>query len=189
MTRAGGAAALGGLMLAAALTLGASTLYVPAVGLVLLAAAAWTWVALAAAGARLERRGGPHTVQEEHEWPLVLELHRGLLPPPGGELSEPLLDRPIPVGHRAARRARVEVHFGRRGRRTLEPAVASIRDPFGLARRELTAPPIELIVLPRIEPVLAPAGGEAGGPAGRAGRPLAAAAEVELDALRPYRPG
>jgi uncharacterized protein (DUF58 family) len=187
VTRAGGAAALGGLLLAAALTFGASTLYVPAVALLLLAGVAAAWVTLAAAGAALERRGGPRAVEEEHPWPLVLRTEPGLVRPPGGELVEPLLRSPLPLGRTGARRARVEVRFERRGRRTLEPARLVLRDPLGLASRELTAPPIELIVLPRIEPVLAPGGG-AGGVVGRAARPLAAA-EVEPDALRPYRPG
>lgn len=189
MTRAGGAAALGGLMLAAALTFGAAALYLPAVALILLAAAASLWVALAAAGAGLRREGGPHAVEEEQAWPLVLEPRPGLVRPPGGELVEPVLDRPLPIGRRRPSRSRVEVRFERRGRRTLAPARLVIRDPLGLARRELASDPIELVVLPRIEPVLTPAGGAAGGVVGRSARPLAAAAEVEPDSLRPYRPG
>ena len=188
MSRAGGAAALGGLMLVAALTFGAATLYVPAVALLLLAAGSAIWVALAAAGAGVERRGGPHAVEEEQPWPLLLELRPGLVPPPGGELIEPLLRAPIRIGRRA-RRSRVDVRFERRGRRTLAPARLVIRDPLGLARRELAAPELDLIVLPRIEPVLAPEGGAAAGVAPRSPRPLAAAAEVEPDALRPYRQG
>ncbi|MFL5780595.1 MAG: DUF58 domain-containing protein [Thermoleophilaceae bacterium] len=186
MIRAGGAAALGGLMLIGALTFGASTLYVPGVALLALAAVSAAWVALAAAGAGVERRGGPHAVEEEQPWPLLLELRPGLVRPPGGALVEPLLDRPIPLRRR---RSRVEVRFERRGRRTLEPARLVIHDPLGLARRELPAPELELIVLPRIEPVLAPHGGAASGIAPRSARPLAAAAEVEPDALRPYRQG
>jgi uncharacterized protein (DUF58 family) len=184
VSRAGGAAALGGLMLAAALTFGAATLYLPAVALLVLAAVCGAWVALAAG---VRREGGPHAVEEDRPWPLVLELRRGLVRPPGGELVEPLLDQPLPVAHQ--RRARVDVRFERRGRRTLEPARLVIRDPLGLARRELSTEPIELVVLPRIEPVLAPDGGGAGGVVGRAARPMAATAEVEPDALRPYRQG
>jgi uncharacterized protein (DUF58 family) len=188
VTRAGGAAVLGGLMLAGALAFGAASLYVPAVALLVLALAAAAWVALAAAGAAVERTGGPHAVEEERVWPLTLDLRPGLLPPPGGELVEPLLEHPLGL-RGTPRRTRVEVRFERRGRHVLEPARLVIRDPLGLATRELRSPPLELIVLPRIEPVLAPARGDATGPPGRAGRPLAAAAEVELDALRPYRPG
>jgi uncharacterized protein (DUF58 family) len=189
VTRAGGAAAIGGLLLAAALTFGAAPLYVPGFGLILVAACAVGWVGVAASGARLERRGGPHAVEEEHAWPLTLEVRPGAVRPPGGELIEPLLGRTLPIGRGVPLRTRVEVRFERRGRRSLEPARLAITDPLGLARRELVVPPIDVIVLPRIEPVLAPGGGAAVGPAARAGRPLAAAAEVELDALRPYRPG
>jgi uncharacterized protein (DUF58 family) len=189
VSRAGGAAALGGAMLAAGLTFGAATLYLPAVTLLVAAIVSTGWVALAAAGAVIRRHGGAHAVEEEQPWPLVLEVGPGLVRPPGGEVVEPVLERPLPIGRRAARRARVDVRFERRGRRTLEPARLVIRDPLGLARRELSTPPLELVVLPRIEPVLTPEGGGAGGVVRRAPRPLAAAAEVELDALRPYRPG
>ena len=189
MSRAGGAAALGGLMLVAALTFGASTLYLPAVALLLLATVSAAWVALATAGASVRRQGGPHAVEEESAWPLVLEVEPGLVRPPGGELVEPLLDRPLPVTGPGARRSRVEVRFERRGRRTLEPARLAIRDPLGLARRELSSTAIEIVVLPRIEPVLTPDGGGTGGVLGRAARPLAEVAELEPDALRPYRPG
>jgi uncharacterized protein (DUF58 family) len=128
-------------------------------------------------------------VEEEHAWPLVLELRRGLTRPPGGELVEPVLGRALPLGGGRSQRVRVDVRFERRGRRTLEPARASIRDPLGLASRELVSPALDVIVLPRIEPVLAPGGGHGAPQSGRAARPLAAAAEVELDALRPYRQG
>ena len=102
-------------MLAAALTFAASTLYVPSVALLVLAAGSSAWVGLAAAGATVERRGGPHSVEEEHPWPLALGWSPGLVRPPGGELVEPLLDRPLPVGRSAARPVRVEVRFERRG--------------------------------------------------------------------------
>ena len=60
------------------------------------ALAAVAWVRLAARGARVTRAAGPHTVVEEDPWPLRLELRTGLLPPPGGELVEPLLGWPVP---------------------------------------------------------------------------------------------
>jgi len=189
VTRALGAAGLGVAMLVAALAFGSTTLYLPSVALIALAGGAWAWVALAATGAGLERRGGPPTIEEERPWPLRLEVRAGAVRPPGGELVEPLLEHPIAVGQRTGRRVRVQVRFGCRGRRTLEPARLVLRDPLGLAERVVTAPAIELVVLPRIEPVLAGSGGGLGGATGRAGRPLAAAAEVELDSLRPYRPG
>jgi hypothetical protein len=49
--------------------------------------------------------------------------------------------------------------------------------------------PLEVLVLPRVEPLLTAAGSGAGRLGSRSARPLAEAAEVEIDALRPYRPG
>ena len=189
MSRAFGAALLGLVLLAGGLSLGTPSLYLPAVAMILLGLGAAVWVTLASAGAGVRRTDGPHTVEEEHPWPLLLDLERGLVPPPGGELSEPLLGRPLPVGFGSAPRSRVEVRFERRGRRVLAPARLTIRDPLGLAQREMESDSGEVLVLPRIEPVLAPAT-DAGGRAGsRAARPLADVAEVEIDGLRPYRPG
>ena len=41
---------------------------------------------------------GPATVVEDEPYPLRVELRAGLLPPPGGELLEPLLGWPVPIG-------------------------------------------------------------------------------------------
>lgn len=188
MTRALGAIVLGAAMLVAGLAFGSPSLFVPAVGLLGLGVGAVLWVGLAAAGAAIERRAGPATVEEDRPWPLVLRLRPGLVPPPGGELVEPLLGRALPLRH-MARAARVEVRFERRGRRTLEPARVSIGDPLGLAERRLATAPAEVLVLPRVEPISAPPGGGAGRLGSRADRPLAESAEVEIDGLRPYRPG
>ena len=61
----------------------------------------------------------------------------GSLPPPGGELLEPLLGWPVPVAGRWSRRLRINVRFSRRGRRVLEPELLVIRDPLRLYSREL----------------------------------------------------
>jgi uncharacterized protein (DUF58 family) len=162
-------------------------------------AGAVAWVELAAQGARIERSAGPPTVVEEEPYPLGVELRSGLLPPPGGELIEPLLGWPVPVAGRWSRRIRINVRFARRGRRKLEPGVLVIRDPLRLRVREVEGGGgEELLVLPRIEPVAAPGGdggaagseGAGGLAAGLAGRRLdAATAELEIDGLRPYREG
>lgn len=189
MSRALGAALLGLVLLAGGLALGTPSLYLPAVALILLGAGAAVWVALAASGAGLERVPGPHTVEQEQAWPVVLDVRRGLVPSPGGELVEPLLGRSLPAGLGAPPRVRMEVRFERRGRRVLEPARLTIRDPLGLAERVLRSEPGEVLVLPRVEPVLAP-GADATGRAGsRSARPVAESAELEIDGLRPYRPG
>ena len=95
------------------------SLYVPGVALVLLSVGAVVWVRLAARGATVERLPGPHTVVEEEPYPLRVEVRSGVLPPPGGELLEPLLGWPVAIGGRWSRRLRINVRFARRGRRIL----------------------------------------------------------------------
>ena len=180
-------------------TFDAASLYVPGVALVVIAAGAVAWVLMAAHGATITRRAGPHTVLEEEPYPLRVEVQSGLLPPPGGELVEPLLGWPVPVAGRWSRRLRINVRFARRGRRVLEPGLLVLRDPLRLFSREVRGDETgEVLVLPRIEPVTAPGGGGAG--AGRqgglgnapglSGRRLdASLAELEIDGLRPYREG
>lgn len=201
MTRAAGAAVLGAAMALAALLFDAASLWVPSVALIGVSVAAAAWVALAASGASVRRRPGPATIEEEQPYSLRVEFRQGLLPPPGGELREPLLDTPVPLGPRRSSKVRIEVRFGRRGRRVLEPGVLTIADPLRLAVREVPsgAEAAELLVLPRVEPVVAAsvsgagasgAGRDSGG--GRAalrGRIDGSAAELDLDGLRPYREG
>jgi uncharacterized protein (DUF58 family) len=199
VTRALAAAALGVALCLAAATFDSASLYLPGVALVLLATGATAWVLLAAAGARLVRHPGPSTVVEDEPYPLRIELRAGKLPPPGGELLDPLLGWPVPIAGRWSRRVRINVRFGRRGRRRLEPGRLVIRDPLRLCVRELIGEAgDDVLVLPRLEPVLAPGGeGAAGGDdalagagAGASGGRLdAAAAELEIDGLRPYRQG
>ena len=189
MTRALGAAAIGLVLLLGGMTFGTPSLYVPGVALLLLGLGSALWVALAAAGAGVERTAGPHTVAEDQPWPLVLDSRAGLVPPPGGELAEPLLGRPLRVGLGAPRRVRVEVRFERRGRRVLAPARLTIRDPLGLAERVRESASDEVLVLPRTEPVAAPGPGAAGRIGSRNARPTAESAELEIDGLRPYREG
>ena len=122
-----------------------------------------------------------------------------MLPPPGGELLEPLLGWPVPIAGRWSRRLRINVRFSRRGRRVLEPELLVIRDPLRLYSRELRGEGgDEVLVLPRVEPVTAPGSGGAGAGAeaglgaapSLSGRRLdASAAELEIDGLRAYREG
>ncbi|MEA2420670.1 MAG: hypothetical protein QOE60_2876 [Thermoleophilaceae bacterium] len=180
-------------------TFDTASLYVPGVALIAIAAGAVAWVALAASGASIDRRTGPHTVTEEEPYPLRIEVRAGVLPPPGGELIEPLLGWPVPIAGRWSRRVRINVRFQRRGRRVLEPGRLVIRDPLRLVSRELVGTRTdEVLVLPRVEPLTAPGGGGAGaGSHGGAGidpgvlgrRLDASMAELEIDGLRPYREG
>ncbi len=201
MSRAATAGALGAVLVAAAATFDTASLYLPGVALTAIALGSAVWVWLAAAGAGVTRAHGPRTVEEEQPYPLALELHAGILPLPGGELTDPLLDEPVVLGFGVPRRVQVDVRFARRGRQVLEPGVLVIRDPLRLAVREITAEGAmdELLVLPRVEEVLASTSAGAGGSGaspdaggGRAalrGRLDGSAAELDLDGLRPYRQG
>ena len=180
-------------------TFDTASLYVPGVALILLALGSVVWVRLAAQGATVGRVPGPTTVAEEEPYPLRVEVRSGVLPPPGGELFEPLLGWPVPIAGRWSRRLRINVRFSRRGRRVLEPELLVIRDPLRLYSREVHGEGRdEVLVLPRIEPVTAPGSGGAGAgaDAGLGSAPSlssrrldASAAELEIDGLRQYREG
>jgi len=189
VTRALGAALLGVLIGVVAAAFDSPSLYVPGIGLFLLGAGAWAWVALATRGAGVRRDAGPAVIEEEEPYPVRLSLQRGLVPPPGGDVVEPLLNRPIALRKTTPQRIRIDIRFARRGRRTLAPARLVIADPLGLARRELTSRAAEVLVLPRVEPVSVDGAGATDGLAGEAARMASHAAELELDTLRPYRPG
>ena len=179
MKRAAATAGLGLALCLSAATFDSPSLYMPGVALAAIAVVAVAWVWLAANGATLIRHPGPHTVVEDEPYPLRIELRAGLLPPPGGELLDPLLGWPVPIGGCWQRRVRINVRFMRRGMRHLEPGLLVIRDPLGLCSREAAgAGGEEVLVLPRIEPVTAPGGDGAaagdhalaGASAGLAGR-------------------
>jgi uncharacterized protein (DUF58 family) len=127
---------------------------------------------------------------EEDPLTVRIEARGGRLPLPPGWIDEPLLPEPVrfQAGRRVAR-VRVEVTFGRRGRRLLAPPALVLRDPFGLAQRVVAGHEVdELLVLPRVEPVQVAGGGaDAGALVGRAS--LTAAAETEIDGLRPHIEG
>lgn len=191
---AGGAAgvlALGAALLAAAVLFGAEQLYVPAVALLLLALFAAAWVALGALGARVHRRLDAPRVIEGEPLRARVDARAGPLGLRGATLREPLLERPRALPQAREAHLRVEARFERRGRRELAPPALLFADPLGLltVRRAEAGPAGSVLVLPRVEPVLA--GRDA--PAGdgiRAGRRVAGAgAEVEIDGLRPARPG
>jgi uncharacterized protein (DUF58 family) len=189
MTRALRTAVFGVLLCMVAGAFHLTALYVPGVALIFVGLGAILWVVLAAQGATLVREAAPATVQEDEPYPLRLRSRSGVLPVPAGELIEPLLGYPLPATDPRSKRVRVNVRFSRRGRRHLEPARLVIRDPLSLARREVLSDRSELLVLPRIEPVML---GQAAGAAGMetvSGALTEAAAELELHSLRPYRIG
>jgi uncharacterized protein (DUF58 family) len=185
-----GCAALGALLLVVAGTFDAEPLYVTGAALALLGIGAAGWIRLGAWGATVQREVGARSILEEQPLAVRIRADAGRLPLPPGWIDEPLL--PQPVRFRAGRRdarVKVEVTFARRGRRRLAPPALVLRDPFGLAQRTVTSDQAdEVLVLPRVLPVHAAAGGGDASPA-HARAALIAAAETELDGLREHRPG
>ena len=171
-------------------------LFVPGVALMLLAAVAAAWVALAARGAELRRSPGPATVLEGQPYPLGFTVGRGAIPLPGGRISDPLLPAPLALGARQ-REAAAEVRFARRGRRRLKRPTLELQDPLLISSRRVRGgAEVDLLVLPRVEPVVAAStrggsdDGRGGGAGGSGGAGLdAPAVDLEIDGLRPYRQG
>jgi uncharacterized protein (DUF58 family) len=196
--RAPAAAVLGLLLVLAGAGFESPSLVVPGVALAGLALVLGAWVELARP-ARLVRAPGPRRIIEGEAYHLRIELRGARLPLPRGVLTDPLLARPAVLGPRSPRRYEAEVRAGRRGRFDLAPASLLVADPIGLhSRRVESEPGGELIVLPRIEPVLAAGRGPARGrnsilarveEGASASRMDARAIELEVDGLRPYREG
>ena len=136
MRSALGCAALGLLLLVVAGTFDAEPLYVTGAALLLLGAGALAWIGIGGYGAKLSREIDHRSVIEEQPLHVKLHVESGRLPLPPGWIDEPLLPSPLrlPAGRRQAR-VRIEVTFGRRGRRRLPPPALVLRDPFGLAQR------------------------------------------------------
>jgi uncharacterized protein (DUF58 family) len=180
----------------AGLGFGSPSLLVPGLGLFGLAVIAVVWVALATPR-RLVRDPGPARVVEHEPYRLRVTAVGSRLPLPVGELSDPVLDVPWRLGPRWNRRLDTELRLQGRGRRPAEPARLVVRDPLGLRTRTVeSAERPELIVLPRIDPVVVGgrgavgAGLVAGIEEGAApGRLDARAIELEVDGLRAYREG
>jgi uncharacterized protein (DUF58 family) len=187
-------AALGiGLLLCAGL-LDAEPLYVPAAACLLLAAGAATWVLGGARGIRIARTIDRRRVVEDEPVHVHVTVTSPRVLPTGGVMDD-LLPEPAPL---AAGRRRTdvsyEVRYRRRGRKLLSPPRVAVRDPFGLLTRivgDPTVAPAEILVLPRIEEVVAGGrtgdGGNGGRLALRRGSPVAA--EAELEGVRLLRPG
>jgi uncharacterized protein (DUF58 family) len=173
------------------------SLYVPGIGLLLLAAAALAWVRLARRGASVERLAGAWSVVEGEPYRLATRVRRGR--PVGGSarLVDRLLERPVAVESRGELVVESLTSFPRRGRAELPEVVLELADPFELRRARIrSAKPSAVLVLPRVEPVTAPplgaalaeGGGDGAGPGEESGLD-AAGVDFELDGLRPYRPG
>lgn len=183
--------ALGVLLLLAGGTFDAEPLYVPGLAFTLLGLFAEAWVGLGALGLAVEREVSARTVVEEQPVAVRVRVRAGMTPLLTGAVVDPLLTAQLPLAFgRREMALRIDASFARRGRRVLAPVRVIVCDPFGLATRTLEpGAPAEVLVLPRIHPVTSPtSGGEGGVLSPRSGRPRMAA-EVELDGVRPHRPG
>lgn len=175
-------------------------LLVPGVALAGLPAAVAAWVRLAAWGAELEAAPPPARVVEGEPFPLRYRLRVGLLPA-AAKLEDELAAGEGRLGLRAPWRAGpVELcgSVARRGRHLAAPARLRFADPLGLVERTVASSGSrEVLVLPRIEPLVGPEGrsgpsaGELRGEISSAGsaRRRRSAIEPELEGLGPYRPG
>jgi uncharacterized protein (DUF58 family) len=195
--RAPATAGLGLAFAVVGLGFGLEAAIVCGVALLGLALVAVGWVELSTRAGRLERLPGPARLDESEAYPLRIRLRRTLLPPPGGELTDPLLERGVQVGPRWSRQVERAVWLSSPGRVRLEPARLLVRDPLRLWQRTLESEAaLDLVVLPRIDPVRwigpgseprgqSPGSGHASDAVSRRGGP----AQFEVDGLRPYRDG
>ena len=182
---------LGLALLVTAAIFDAEPLYVPGAALIVLATGAVAWVLAGSRGVRVARTIGARRVVEEQAVAIEIVVAAGRLGLPSGWVEDALLTAPAPLAAgRQVTRLTINARFGRRGRRRLAAPRVVIRDPFGLATRVARGvQDAEVLVLPRIEPVVVePGAGEAATLASRRGL-RSIAAEVDLDGLRPYRPG
>jgi uncharacterized protein (DUF58 family) len=187
-SRAAGLAAAGIALAFVGLLFDATPLFVPGVAFVLLGVGAPAWVCCLIHRAELSRHLEQDRVVEGDPLEAMIEV-RGWLP--GGEVLDPLAGDPVALPSASRSAVRVLARFERRGVRRLESPVLRLRDPLWLfeCSRSSASPPQDVLVLPRTEPVKwIGRGGEAvGATAARQRAELLAA--VEVDGLRPYRPG
>ena len=171
----------------------------PGVAFVLIGAGTPAWVWFAPAGRASTASSTPSAWSRTSRW---RRRSRSAAAPggcPGGELRDPLAGSPVslrgwlsPIGGDRVANVRVVARFARRGRVSVEPPSLIVRDPLDLARavRRGAGRPDEVLVLPRTERVQLARPGSWRALTRNAGRspgePLAA---VEVDGLRPYRPG
>ena len=169
-----GAALLGAALILVAGLFDAEPLYVPGIALLVLPAVAVGVGRGRPRAARRSRARSPARRVQEDE-PLLVEIdvaRRGASPCPPARSATRCSPRPARAGRRraGARACGSAARFARRGRRTLPPpSVARHATRSGSPERVVRArgPADEVLVLPRVEPVLAPAGRRAARAAAR----------------------
>ncbi len=199
MRRAAAVALCGVALTLAAFAFDAAPLFVTGVAFTLLGAVTPMWVWASARNATVQRRLLEDRVIEGEPVEAMIAVRRGPLGLPGGEVLDPLAGTPVALSRPLSLLAggskadiRVVARFARRGLLRFEPPRLIVRDMLELAsatrRGEGSAE--ELLVLPRTEPVRwngRDNGRRAeGSNARQTDEPLAA---VDVDGLRPYRPG
>jgi uncharacterized protein (DUF58 family) len=197
--RALAAAAAGLALILIAFLFDAAPLFVPGVAFAVLGAAAPAWVWISARGARAQRRLSAERVIEDEPLEATIEITRGPLGLPGAEVYDPFTGARTEVAGLLSAvlgvnsvTVTVSTRFPRRGLKTLDPPSLHVRDPLDLASVEAVGagPPQRLLVLPRTERVrwlMADRGRRFRLADGRAASEAMAA--VDVDGLRPYRPG
>jgi uncharacterized protein (DUF58 family) len=192
--RRAAAIALAGLGLTlTALLFDAAPLFVPGIAFALVGVLAPAWVVLASRKATVVRTLEDRRVIEGDPIEATLRVSSGLLRLPVAEVCEPLAAGPVPLPPRTrAGTVRIVIRFGRRGLRHIEPPALRVRDPLALATRVRRGAGAvqELLVLPRTSPIRWIDGTSGARESIRSAltRPQTLAA-VDLDGLRPYRPG
>jgi uncharacterized protein (DUF58 family) len=190
--------AAGVLLILVGLTFDAGVLFVPGGALVALGLAVPPWIRLAAIRASVRRELHADRVVEEQPLEATIEVRRGPLGLPGGQVLDAFaggamtLSRRGPGGGAARTSVWVVARFPRRGRLRFDPPSLSLHDPLGLVRirRPGEGPIEELLVLPRTERIrwlTEDLGRQPESPALRSA--IEAFAANEVDGLRPYRPG
>jgi uncharacterized protein (DUF58 family) len=195
--RAVAVAAGGAALILVALAFDTSPLFVPGVAFLVIGALAPGLVWCSAAGAQVRRLPGEREVTEGVRFKTTVLVRAGPVGLYGAQLHDPLCGTPVTVSASryggAGGEARVEIvaSFPRRGRKRLDPPALRVADPIGLAPMfRHGRDRLDLLVLPRTEPVNWSRSGRAGNRHTPAHGLLADAfAASEVDGLRPYRPG
>lgn len=199
MRRAAGVISAGLLLGVVALAFDSSLLFIPAIALVLIGALVPPWVWLASLTTSVSRSVEAEKILEDQAVEARIEVRGGPFGVPGGEVLDPLAGGAVALGsimfsprRRKAADVRVVVRFARRGRRTLDPPALALRDPLGLAEvvRRGRGDAQTLLVLPRLDRARWARQSPGASIDQQAGTPLLdALAAVDVDGLRPYRPG
>ncbi len=197
--RAWAVAAFGAALTLIAFVFDAAPLFVAGVAFAAIGLAAPAWVWASAHGAAASRSLQTERVIEHEPLEATIRVRRGRLGLPGAEVHDVLARTPISLsgplaplfGGRSAN-VRIVTSFPRRGSHTLAPPSLIVRDPLDLAHvvRVDPAPAQRLLVLPRTERVRwlrGDRGRRSEQPDGDTHSDALAA--VDIDGLRPYRPG